>query len=281
MEHTSKRRMAAFTLVELLVVIGIIAVLTAILLPALNRARQSAQAVECASNLKQVGLAWHMYMNANNSWVAPMARKYGDSWASPLSGNQLNLSLPVNENDYRWFHYLKRYTGTYAVFNCPVINMSNGAYSTAGNTTMVKAASGDLAPANINIGYSAAGVSSNYGYAAHNMGRAEDKTKQAQGGSVPDWSYAEWSDPRNLTTLRREARAVNKGINNLIVAMDGVYFITNNSTSALYGIQDKRRFVHPGPRANVLFCDGHVEAKLPGDFGQGTFGFGAPIVYVK
>jgi prepilin-type N-terminal cleavage/methylation domain-containing protein/prepilin-type processing-associated H-X9-DG protein len=80
--HTG-RRAPGFTLVELLVVIGIIAVLLAILLPAMNRAREQARSVACASNLRQLGMAMVMYTNENKGrfpFHADIGGMFNEDW---------------------------------------------------------------------------------------------------------------------------------------------------------------------------------------------------------
>jgi prepilin-type N-terminal cleavage/methylation domain-containing protein len=82
------RRRRAFTLVELLVVVGIIALLIGILLPVLNRARAAANRAVCLSNIRQLGVGILMYCNDNRGWFPTCAiwdegtayKPYADDW---------------------------------------------------------------------------------------------------------------------------------------------------------------------------------------------------------
>src|SRR6476646_10120250 len=88
-----RSRPRGFTLVELLVVIGIIALLMSILLPTLNKARESAKKVQCQSNLRQIGQAFVMYCNANKGKL-PYS-----SW---------NDATKLDPQDWLWWQNIRR-----------------------------------------------------------------------------------------------------------------------------------------------------------------------------
>src|SRR4051812_33059309 len=96
---TPARPRAAFTLVELLVVIGIIAVLISLLLPALNRAREQARATQCLSNLRQINGSFLMFANSNGGYLPQIGTAGTGSEMTDVTGT----GAPPVSILVRWF----------------------------------------------------------------------------------------------------------------------------------------------------------------------------------
>jgi prepilin-type N-terminal cleavage/methylation domain-containing protein/prepilin-type processing-associated H-X9-DG protein len=140
-----RKTRAGFTLIELLVVIAIIAILAAILLPVLNRAKIRAQSAQCMNNTRQLMLGWIQYYNDNNDLLVnnyggqiaikkEETQKTWGNWANEYMGWQADDSggLPMNDLDPITQAPFYTYTHSPGIYRCPADNYVSPPQQAAG-----------------------------------------------------------------------------------------------------------------------------------------------------
>jgi len=235
----------AFTLVELLVVIGIIAVLIAILLPALSKARAQAASVQCLANLQQCGLAMMMYSQTNNGYLP-----YPDAGIDPSGGNW----------KYEWFSAIDPYLESAADTNssragvagyraytaykqCPQVNNEFGLTTSTG--------SGDGATGNQN-------TTTEY-TRSYKMNSNLRRPGSSSGGDGPPCKISQVDDSSEFVMIGDS------------VSMDAIGFYPSQQESGDFSMDTSQP---PGTSAaappalrhaggcNILFVDGHGEHEV-------------------
>jgi prepilin-type processing-associated H-X9-DG protein/prepilin-type N-terminal cleavage/methylation domain-containing protein len=221
---------SAFTLVELLVVIAIIAILAALLLTALSQAKGRAQQIQCANNVRQLGIGLQAFMTDNNSYPLLIDPPHG-GWMALLQHTE--LSAPGNPTNHTYF---SQWSGQ-GVWKCPAADKpsdwpTNRPYLS-------------------------------YGYNWYGMSARTDTNSLGLGGHyifsvshlpAPAVRESEVANPSDMMAIGDGVAGGNR------VIQDGAWILWRTYGLTNYFGSTQRAYARHQGKANVVFCDGHVES---------------------
>lgn len=236
-------RRSGFTLVELLVVIGIIALLISLLLPALNKARDSARMTACASNMRQVGQAFGMYQSEHKQVLPAGYVHYPDG------GSVAGASWDVMVQPYVGQAHQTTAAVKVPVMLCPNDRVEKVTWWPEGErkSYVMLRSEGNRpgSPTWTQLGLGQRII--------------------ASGQAVPGYGPGRWIKPKDL---RRPAETIllaeSPRDTNVMQRIDRAEVWMLNTVNRPYDMENGPRFtLHRGGKYNWLFADGHVQALTP------------------